>query len=194
MIIACCNIKGGVGKTTTAMALATLAARDGKRVTVHDADPQGTSSAWAMAADANGDALPFAVLAANVATIAAMRADGDRWCFVDCPPNGAVVDEAVARADIVVIPTTPKPADLDKTVQAARAVRSQGKDYAILVTMARRGTLSERAAFELLRDEEESFFEHPIYLKESVSETFCSAFGGDLFGYENVYEELKELA
>ncbi len=43
-IIACYNIKGGVGKTAAAVNLAHLAARQGARTLLWDLDPQGASS------------------------------------------------------------------------------------------------------------------------------------------------------
>lgn len=43
-VLACYNIKGGVGKTATAVNLAWLSARDGFRTLVWDLDPQGASS------------------------------------------------------------------------------------------------------------------------------------------------------
>src|SRR5437899_12774792 len=46
MIVTLLNQKGGVGKTTLALHLAGAWAAQGKRVTVIDADPQGSALDW----------------------------------------------------------------------------------------------------------------------------------------------------
>ena len=43
-VLATYNIKGGVGKTSAAVNLAYLAARDGARTLLWDLDPQGAST------------------------------------------------------------------------------------------------------------------------------------------------------
>ncbi|MFA1531733.1 ParA family protein [Corynebacterium belfantii] len=45
-IIAISNLKGGTGKTTSAVLLATAFYRAGNSVTVVDLDPQGSATEW----------------------------------------------------------------------------------------------------------------------------------------------------
>lgn len=85
MIISTINLKGGVGKTTTAIALATAAVRDGKDVELYDCDPQSSASLWAMMAEEAGDPLPFPVTPANVATVRMsgrrLKGTEGKWLF-----------------------------------------------------------------------------------------------------------------
>jgi chromosome partitioning protein len=46
MTLSVCNLKGGAGKTTSAICLADVWARAGASVLLVDLDPQGTASAW----------------------------------------------------------------------------------------------------------------------------------------------------
>lgn len=86
MIISVINLKGGSGKTTTAMALATAAARHNRNVSVLDTDPQGDATTWAGDAEDAGETLPFTVDSANIGKLKRLRktmAD-DELVIIDC--------------------------------------------------------------------------------------------------------------
>lgn len=196
MIISTINLKGGVGKTTTAIALATAAVRDGKDVELYDCDPQSSASLWAMMAEEAGDPLPFPVTPANVATVrtAGRRLKGaeDKYLFIDCPPNGRVMDEAADCSDLIVVPTTTGPADMVKTFETTDTLGARGFLFAILLTRVLPGTLSLKQSLGELADRDTSYFDYQIPSREGLKNFFGNSFGDDLYGYEKVFEQIKQ--
>lgn len=196
MIISLLNLKGGVGKTTSCIALATAATRDGRDVIVLDADPQGSATFWADSAEDSGKPLPFDVDAANPATVkrAAKRykGDPDRWAFIDCPPNGAILDAAQEASDFVIVPTGTGNADLVKTAETVKTMEANGQPYAVLLTRVLTNTNGFKAAQENLAAGNISYFDTAIRQKEDLKGYFGLPFGSSLYDYESVYSEIKE--
>ena len=104
MNIVVSNVKGGVGKTTTAVYLAAVAGRRGRgQVILVDADPQGSTAEWYETDPLEGVEL---VEGPSVRTVGKAMSLEDGVVVVDTPPGeGNVVQAALARADAVVIPT-----------------------------------------------------------------------------------------
>jgi chromosome partitioning protein len=116
-VIALLNQKGGVGKTTLSIHIATaLAANIGgerKRVMLVDADPQGSALDWS--AQRTVDAY-FSVLGLPKPTLhremPALRQSYD-WIVIDGPPRvNELARSAIAASDAVLIPVQPSPFDV----------------------------------------------------------------------------------
>ncbi|MEM6907479.1 MAG: ParA family partition ATPase [Pseudomonadota bacterium] len=111
--IAIVSQKGGSGKTTLAVHIATRAAQAKHESCVIDTDPQATAAAWS---DWRGDFLPVVVTsppARLTRTIESARKQGVDFVVIDTPPHAdAAAREAIKAADIVLIPTKPRAFDL----------------------------------------------------------------------------------
>ncbi len=115
MIVALLNQKGGVGKTTLALHLAGEWARRGQRVTVIDADPQGSALDWSQ--QRARERLPrlFGVVGLARDTLhreaPELARDADH-IVIDGPPRVAgLMRSALLAADLVLIPVQPSPFD-----------------------------------------------------------------------------------
>ena len=116
-VIALVSNKGGAGKTTLCINLASaFAERD--TTLVLDADPQQSSHNWHAIADGSST---FPVISASVgiAQAAADHASSAQYILIDCPPSvhSQQTSDALSQADLALIPVQPSPLDLWASVQ-----------------------------------------------------------------------------
>lgn len=127
MIIAFVNQKGGVGKTTLALHVSNELARQGGRVTLIDADPQGSALDWAKARTGGEYPRRFAVIALARETLHLEVPDIARandHVVIDAPPRArALARSAVIAAERVLIPVQPSPFDLWASDEIVAAVK-----------------------------------------------------------------------
>ena len=115
-VIALLNQKGGAGKTTLATHLAGELAMNGGRVTLLDADPQGSALDWAQRRAQSGWNRLYGVfglardsLHHEVPQIA-LQSD---YVIIDGPPRvAALARSALLAADLVLIPVQPSAYDV----------------------------------------------------------------------------------
>jgi chromosome partitioning protein len=116
--IALANQKGGCGKTTTSINLASCLSHQGHDVLLVDADPQASVLRW-RGINPNGAvpfqvvAIPSPVLHKEIPTLAQKY----EVVIIDCPPGGPsgadnITRSALMAVQLVIVPVQPSPLDL----------------------------------------------------------------------------------
>jgi len=156
MILCVSSLKGGVGKTTLAAHIAVTAQRAGKGpVVLIDLDPQGSLTAWWNTRQAEDVALAALAADAGSKSIAEactdLKASGARLIIIDTPPaTSSIVADAIAAADLALIPTRPSPHDLRAVGSTLDLVEGLGKRAVFVVNAATaRARITAEAAIAL---------------------------------------------
>ena len=119
--------KGGVGKSTSAVLLATELAVRGVDVTIIDADPNRPVSRWAK----RPNKPPSLTVVADITQetiIPEIEAAAARSAFVIVDLEGTAsmtVGFALSRADLVIIPTKGSMLDATEAIKAIKLLRAQ---------------------------------------------------------------------
>lgn len=131
--IALAAAKGGAGKSTLTVHLATLAALEAPALIV-DIDPQGSSRFWFELRAGESPLMVQCPWRELEATLKDAKREGVAWCFVDCPPHGEgrALAEAVRLADLALIPMRPAAFDLAATADAL-GLAGHAKKHAVVI-------------------------------------------------------------
>jgi chromosome partitioning protein len=175
MRVAIVNLKGGTGKSTTAVHLATGLAQAGRTLLV-DADPQGSALSWSEAAGA----FPFPVVALPVRDLhrrLPALGEGYRHVVIDTPPGDLpLVRSALLAVDTVVMPVPPSLMDMDRlrpTIDLMAEVEPlNAATIHVLLTRVRRGTRSAKDMREVLAELGLPILAAEIPLRESYGAGF----------------------
>jgi chromosome partitioning protein len=135
--------KGGSGKTTLAVHLATSAAIAGKLACIVDMDPQASAATWS---DWRGDFQPEVVTCPPVRlprTIQTAARKGVELVVIDTPPHAdAAMREAVRAADLVLVPTRLRAFDLQAVEATADLVGYAGKPAFVVLNSVPAGAIN----------------------------------------------------
>lgn len=136
------NHKGGSGKSTLTVHLATTAEHAGYGpILLSDTDPQGTSGDWFNQRKRSGLHTPLyapLILSELQTRIQALSEAGAAYLFIDTAPSiGAVNADLLGVADLILIPLNPTPADLRALVKGLPLVRESGKPFSFVLARVR---------------------------------------------------------
>jgi len=142
-VIAVSNPKGGAGKSTTTLLLATYLAQQGASVSVLDADPNQPIMDWKK----NGDSktslnVVGGVRESNLMEI--LEGQTSQFVFIDLEGTASLlVSRSIAMADFVIVPVQASAVDVRQAGKAIRAVRDEEK-------VAQRSNASRRIPYRVL--------------------------------------------
>ena len=125
-VIAIANPKGGAGKSTTALVLATTLAAEGATVTVLDCDPNRPIAGWRSGESEN----PLQVIGDITESTILTRLDKERvsrqFVIVDLEGTASrLTSRALSRAQLVVIPIQASATDAEMAAKAIQLVREE---------------------------------------------------------------------
>jgi chromosome partitioning protein len=198
MIYACSAVKGGVGKSTSALFLAEGLSREGRKVLVVDADPQGTILEWEASAEASGAPLSVTVEGLPSAVLLRRRlpalAEGYDDVIIDCPNRDVgIIGEAISASSLVLVPCPPGVEELRRG-RAGIALAKQASTRArLLITLLDTRTTLAREVTEVIdADDTLSRFTTLIRRRAAIAETVGATRPENLYDYETLATELMK--
>lgn len=189
------NLKGGTGKTTTAVYLATALAKTGRTLLI-DADPQGSSQSWASIAET----FPFPVISLAVPTIhrdLPEIAVGYDHVVIDTPPgHEAIVRSALMAVDKAVVPIPPALLDVDRLQPTLDLILELAPlndlDVHVILTKVRSRTRTAAQTRSLLEGLGFPVLDTEIPLREAYVTSFGDALTNAMAYTDALDEMLKE--
>ena len=159
-VITVAGLKGGVGKTCTAVAIASAAAESGQVLLV-DADVNGSAVRWH---NRGKGALPFRCCPLQQAPMLTQKS----WDLIVTDTAGGSRDQMKSYAegsDLVICPCQPAASSLEQVIDLVGLIKPTGANFGVLLTMVdtRRRQDAIRVK-QLLEDQGVPVFEQMITL------------------------------
>lgn len=165
--------KGGVGKSTLSVHLATEAQRREMESLIIGCDPQACSEAWHDIRNAGKEEPVAPVVTTTQAVrvpqlIEKARLGGADFVVIDVGANSDTAASYAARcADYILIPTTPRMWDLRGVPDMVRKAEECHTPYSVVLNRVLRGPYMADALVWL--EDEQHYHVAPVVLRERVS-------------------------
>ena len=157
MIIAITALKGGVGKTTTAVHLAAYLQTLAPTLLI-DADKNRSALVWSKE-----DKLPFYV-ASQAGAPGLIKKFTHIIIDTQARPEPEELEDLSSGSDLLILPTTPNHLDIDTTIKAVELLKPLKAKYKVLLTQVDSRTRNGRDARKILEDAQLPLFKVDIPL------------------------------
>lgn len=125
-VIAVANPKGGAGKSTTTLVLASTLAANGATVTILDCDPNRPIRDWRTGASKNPIEVDGDVNESNITPKLDEYRRRRQFVFVDLEGTASrLMSRALARSQLVIIPIQASPTDAEQAAKAIRLIQEE---------------------------------------------------------------------
>jgi chromosome partitioning protein len=211
-VIAVANPKGGAGKSTTALVLATTLASQGASVSILDCDPNRPIEGWKAGTSKNPVIVDGTATESNITTLLDDYRKKQQFVFVDLEGTASrLMSRALARAQLVIIPIQASPNDAEQAVKAIRLIREEEQAFeksipfkiAFTRTSAQIPTRLEKAIIEELNQgevptfrthlNERAAYKAMFYYKLALDELDPAEVNGLIQARENATRLAEEL-
>jgi chromosome partitioning protein len=133
-VVGLISSKGGVGRSTLTVNLAAEVLKEGAKVAILDAEPQGSATLWWKLRGRPTDIEVVTKPDDPEADVRSLRVRGFDWIFVDTVPmDMAAIRDAIAASDYVVIPTRVSAFDLAATSAVVGLCRDLKRPFAFVL-------------------------------------------------------------
>ncbi|MDI7862366.1 ParA family protein [Rhizobiaceae bacterium n13] len=211
-IITVANPKGGAGKSTATLVLATSLAQQGASVMILDCDPNRVIKGWRAGVSKNPVIVDGDVNESTITTKLDEYRRQFQFVFVDLEGTASrLMSRALARAQLVIIPIQASPTDAELAARAIRLIQEEEQafektiPYRILFTRtspAIATKLEKQITFQLTESEvpmfrnhlnERSAYKAMFFYQQDLNELEPKEVNGLLAAKDNAFRLAEEL-
>lgn len=129
-VITVANPKGGAGKSTAALVLATSLAQQGASVIILDCDPNRAIEGWRAGASKNPVIVDGGITESTITSKLDEYRKKYQFVFVDLEGTASrLMSRALARAQLVIIPIQASPPDAELAARAIHLIREEEQAF-----------------------------------------------------------------
>lgn len=195
--VAVISQKGGAGKTTLALHLASASAAAGLVTLAIDTDPQATLSRWSgWRAGRDPEVIDCGAPSLLEGKLQRAGDLGAELVVIDTPPHAdAMARQAARLADLILVPCRPRAFDLaaiEATAELVRTARKPG--FVVFMAGPPRARLIYEEAAELVGGADQGLRVAPVVLPERAAFHHGAAQGGSAWEFDPCGKAAREVA